>query len=186
LRKLSYYVATTADGFIAREDGGLDCFPGEGRHIPDYLASLESFGAVVMGRRTYQVGLDMGVTNPYPALRTYVVSRSLEASPDPAVTLVSGDPAALVRSLKQEPGKPIYLCGGAHLATQLLRQGLVDEVVVKLNPLLLGTGIPLVAAIPEPVRLRLRDTRVYEDSGVVFLWYDVVLDGVGATTPAPG
>lgn len=125
-----------------------------------------------MGRRTYQVGLDMGVTNPYPHLKTYVFSRSLTESPDPAVTLVSGDPVPVVRALKKEQGKPIYLCGGGDLAGQLFAAGLVDEVVVKLNPLVLGTGVPFAAALPEPLRLELRDTRVYE-SGVVFLWYDV-------------
>lgn len=172
MRKLSYYVATSVDGFIAREDGSFDCFPGEGAHVQAYLDSLAGFGAVVMGRRTYQVGLDMGVTNPYPHLESYVFSRSLAESPDPAVTLVSTDPVPVVRTLKQEAGKPIYLCGGGDLAAQLLAAGLVDEVVLKLNPLVLGSGVAFAAALPEPLRLELRDTRVY-DSGVVFLWYDV-------------
>lgn len=172
MRKLSYYVATSVDGFIAREDGSFDCFPGEGAHVQAYLDSLAGYGAVVMGRRTYQVGIDMGVTNPYPHMKTYVFSRSLSESPDPAVTLVSGDPAPVVRALKEEEGKPIYLCGGADLAAQLFAAGLVDEVVLKLNPLVLGEGIPFAATLPEPLRLELRDTRVY-DSGVVFLWYDV-------------
>lgn len=176
MRKLSYYVATSVDGFIAREDGSFDCFPSEGAHVQAYLDSLADFGAVVMGRRTYQVGLDMKVTNPYPHLTTYVFSRSLSESPDPAVTVVATDPAPFVLALKEEEGKPIYLCGGADLAAQLFAAGLVDEVVLKLNPLVLGKGIPFAATLPDPLRLELRDTRVF-DSGVVFLWYDVARPG---------
>jgi dihydrofolate reductase len=49
-----------------------------------------------MGRRTYEFGLELGVTNPYPAMRQYVISRSMAASPDPAVELIREGPAALV------------------------------------------------------------------------------------------
>lgn len=97
-----------------------------------------------MGRKTYEFGFQFGVTNPYPWMRQYVFSRTMKASPDVNVTLVSENIVELVRELKNETGKDIYLCGGAELATMLFEGKLIDEVVLKLNPVLFGSGIPLL------------------------------------------
>jgi dihydrofolate reductase len=172
MRKLKYHVATTADGFIARADGSFDCFPMEGEHVADYLDSLKSYGTVLMGRRTYEVGLRAGVTDPYPYLKSYVFSRTMRDSPNERVEVVAEDAVAAVRKLKDEPGKDIYLCGGAELATELFKEDLIDEVILKVNPLLLGSGIPLMSDIGRHVDLELLDSKVY-DSGVVLLSYRV-------------
>lgn len=173
MRRLVYFVACTADGFIAREDGSADFFPMTGDHllhiaahfpdtIPGHARELmgvsgeraqsgggdrsavgAAFDTVLMGRRTYEVGTAVGVTSPYPHLEQYVVSRSLEASPDPDVRLVSGGPVELVRELKRRSGLDIWLCGGASLASALYDE--IDEVILKINPVLLGSGMPLFA-----------------------------------------
>lgn len=172
-RKLAYHVASTLDGFIAREDDSFDCFVNEGDHVTDYLATLRThYGAVVMGRRTYDIGLKFDVTDPYPYLETYVVSRTLKESPNPRVHLISDDVVGAVRALKAQEGKDIYLAGGGALTTQLLTAGLVDEVLVKLNPVLLGSGIPLVSRLGAHVNLELLSTKVYR-AGVVLLQYAV-------------
>src|SRR5262245_46618635 len=137
MRRLIYHVAATVDGFIARRDGSFDCFPAEGSHVADYLASLKGYDTVLMGRKTYEVGLQMGVTDPYPDLTSYVFSRTMTRPPNPRVQIVAEQPSAFVRRLKSEPGGDIYLCGGAVLATELFAAELVDQVLVKLNPLLL-------------------------------------------------
>jgi dihydrofolate reductase len=170
MQRVTYYIATSVDGFIARADGRIDFFLAAGDHIPAYLEALRGFDAVVMGRATYELGLAHGVTDPYPWLESYVVSRTL-ASPDPMVTVVA-DPILLVRSLAARPGRGVYLCGGGALAGALLDAGLVDEVVLKINPVLVGAGKPMVPALARDVPLALVDSHAHA-SGVVVLRYRV-------------
>jgi dihydrofolate reductase len=176
MRKLKYYVAGTVDGFICSVDGSIDCFMREnlkdGEHVTDYLESFKTFDVVLMGRKTYEVGLKVGVTDPYPAMKSYVFSHSMKASPDARVTLVSENAVEVVRKLKAEPGKDIYLCGGGELAATLLAEKLIDEIILKLNPFLLGAGIPLFSGKVKLTDLELIGSKVYE-SGVVLLQYRV-------------
>jgi len=172
MKKLKYHVATTADGFIAREDGSWDFFPSEGEHIADFIASMSSYDTVVMGRRTYEEGVKVGVTDPYPALDTYVVSRSLKKSPNERVKVIADNAVSVIRKLKEQEGRDIWLCGGGDLARTLFAEGLIDEVLIKLNPVLLGSGTPLVTHLGRPTPLELISTKVYR-SGVVLLQYRV-------------
>lgn len=158
MRDLVYYVATTLDGYIARADGSFAEFPWDdeyGAHLMDHLPETfpprfrrdegpnRRFDAVVMGRRTYEVGLQEGVTSPYPTLDQYVFSRTLRESPDPSVKLLSTSPVDHVRALKSREGRSIWLCGGSVLAGELFAAGLVDELILKVNPIVFGDGIPL-------------------------------------------
>lgn len=175
MRKLKYHVATTVDGFIAREDGSFDFFLPEGPHIADYIETLKSYGTVLMGRRTYEIGLAAGVTDPYPFLKSYVFSRTMKQSPNDRVVLVTENAAEVVEKLKSEPGatdEDIYFCGGADLAKTLFAAGLIDEVILKVNPVLLGAGIPLVSALPSPLPLELADHKIYTN-GVILATYRV-------------
>lgn len=171
MRKLVYHVACTLDGFIADPERDVSAFPTTGDHVDEYLASLRSYGAVVMGRATYELGLRFGVEDPYPWLDTFVVSRSMASSPHPRVELAR-DGVELARRLRMGDGAPIYLCGGGALASALFDASLVDEVVVKLNPLLFGDGIGLTRPLATPQTLRLLSTKVH-DSGVVVMRYAV-------------
>jgi len=186
VRKLIYFVAATVDGFIAAPDGGIDFFPLE----PDLLdfvvaeypetlpthvrtrigldAPNRVFDTLVMGKGTYDPALALGITSPYAHLKQYVFSRTAEAAPEPEVEIVTGDPVELVRRLKLQDGLDIWLCGGGDLAAQLLPE--VDELVVKLNPVLAGAGIPLLRSDFNPTPLTLRDTRPLP-GGVVVLRY---------------
>ena len=161
MRALIYHVATSADGFIARPNGSFEDFPFDAEVVEDFFAAIGEFGSVLMGRKTYEVGLAEGKTNPYPGLESLVFSRTLPTSPDPAVRLISNGAVEVVRELKEREGKAIWLCGGADLAGQLCAAGLVDELVVKLNPLLLGSGIPLFSTVVEPTRLELLEHKAY-------------------------
>lgn len=187
MQSLVYYVATSIDGKIARPDDSFDFFVNEGEHVTDYLAALKAFDSVIMGRRTYEIGTKVGVTDPYPWLETYVVSRTLEKSTTPNVTIVSDAVAELVRSLKARPGRGIYLCGGGRLAAHLLEHDLVDEIVLKLSPVIAGDGISVVDVMDRPTKLALVDHKVH-DNGVVVLRYRVERSPTGdrpSGTPRP-
>lgn len=190
MRPLIYYVASTLDGFIAHPDGSFGGFPWDEAYAADLMASFPEtfpahfrgpdapafenrwFDAVLMGRNTYEVGLREGIANPYPTLRQYVFSRTMRQSPDAHVTLVSEDAAGVVGALKREPGRAIWLCGGAVLAATLFQAGLVDGLIVKLNPVVFGAGIPLLGADIQPTRLALTESKTYP-SGHVLLHYTV-------------
>ena len=173
MRKLKYHVACTVDGFIAHEDHTIDGFVQEGEHVTDYFQSLRNdYDTVLMGRGTYEFGIQFGVTNPYPWMKQYVLSRNMVQSPDPNVELVSKDIIAFVSELKKGAGKDIFLCGGADLAGGLFADGLIDELIVKLNPVLFGSGIPLMSGAAKQKALELTGSKVY-GNGVVLLNYRV-------------
>ncbi|MFF4478800.1 dihydrofolate reductase family protein [Streptomyces sp. NPDC001520] len=166
MRKLVYYVAVTLDGRIAGPGGEYDFFPaGDEQQSAAYSAWTNTlypetvptahramvgladapnrhFDTVVMGLGTYRPALDAGIGSPYAHLRQYVVSSTLKSDIDPAVTVVPGDPLALVRELKREEGTglDVWLCGGGKLAGALLPE--VDELVIKNYPVVAGAGIP--------------------------------------------
>ncbi|MFD9406651.1 dihydrofolate reductase family protein [Streptomyces sp. NPDC059989] len=166
MRKLTYFIATSVDGFIGAPDGDGEFFysyldaefvellkaeypetvSAAGRAqlgIAD--AEPKRFDAVLMGRATYEPGLKHGMISPYGHMRQqYVVSRSLATPPDPQVQLISGDVVARVRELKAEEGLDIWLCGGADLARQLIDE--IDEFIVKTYPVFVGTGMPMSRA----------------------------------------
>ncbi len=176
MRKLVYLVAVTADGFIAGPDGQVDFFAYETASLAEIFAeypetcpahvrkalgvtgSPRHFDAVIMGRVTHQPALDAGLTSAYAQLDQYVVTHDRTLPPDEKVTFVHDDPLGFVRQLKAGSGMDIWLCGGASLAAQLLPE--IDEFHLKVNPVLAGTGIPLVAA-PEfaPTALSLKSSR---------------------------
>ena len=172
MRKLQYLVATSLDGYIAHEDESWGGFAMEGEHAAEFLQALGAFDTVLMGRRTYEVALRMGVTDPYPEMRSYVFSRTMRESPNPRVQVVAEDAAGLVRRLKREPGRDIWLCGGGDLAASLLAEGLIDEITLKVNPFVMGKGIPLFRGGAPQTALRLTSSKAY-GNGVVLLRYAV-------------
>jgi dihydrofolate reductase len=186
VRKLTYYIAASLDGFIAGPGGEFDFFAFEGdfaaavcADFPETLPAPargplgltdvpnKRFDTVLMGRGTYEPGLAAGMTSPYPQLRQYVFSRTLAAT-DPGVEIVAGDPVEVVRRLKGQDGLGIWLCGGGQLAAQLRDE--IDELILKINPVVLGSGIPLFADGFRPARLRLVQTRVFE-TGTIMATY---------------
>ncbi|MBH1937120.1 dihydrofolate reductase family protein [Streptomyces sp. AV19] len=122
-----------------------------------------------MGLGTYRPALEAGVAGPYAHLRQCVVSSTLGRSPDPDVTVVDGDPLALVRSLKREEGdKDIWLCGGGGLAGALLPE--IDRMVIKSYPVVAGAGIPVFDGEFDPTVFTVTDRKSF-GNGVTITWF---------------
>ena len=176
-RKVVYYVATSIDHYIAHEDETIDGFATEGHHISDYITSLRDYDTVLMGRRTYEWGYQFGVQPGQPApmyghMMQYVFSQSMPDYEQEQLRVIRDDPAEFVRQLKTEAGGTIYLCGGGQLAGYLLDHSLVDECILKVNPVIFGGGIPAFGNFKRTIALSLLDTKVY-NNGVLFLRYAV-------------
>ncbi|MFJ8584683.1 dihydrofolate reductase family protein [Streptomyces sp. NPDC093595] len=189
MRKLVYYVAVSLDGRIAGPGGEFDFFPsGDAQQSAAYSAWVNAlypetvptayraaagladapnrhFDTVVMGLGTYRDPLGRGITSPYAHLRQYVVSSTLGPGADPAVTVVPGDPVALVRGLKREEGTglDVWLCGGGRLAGALLSE--IDELVVKSYPVVAGAGIPAFDGAFDPTAFEVAERTAFP-SGV--------------------
>ncbi len=191
MRELTYYVACSVDGFIAHNDGSHQGFAQDQEYLTDLFAQFpetvpthlrdvlgitaenQCFDVVLMGRKTYEIGLKQGYTSPYAHMQQYLFSRSMVTSPDPAVQLVSEGAIAVIKTLKAESGKGIWLCGGGELATTLFAHHLIDRLILKINPFLMGDGIPLFYGVIPQCQLALQNHQIYPN-GVALFHYSVV------------
>lgn len=169
MRELVYYVAVSIDGFIAGPGGDVSHFPVRAdtlaalferypetcpAHLREALgvtADPRRFDTVLMGGNTHAPAVAADLTRgAYPHLRQVVVTHR-EIDPASGIDVLSGDVAARVAELKHQAGRDIWLCGGGDLAAQLV--DVIDEVQVKVNPVVLGRGVPLFGGDTSPHRL---------------------------------
>lgn len=166
MRRIIYYVAASIDGFIFGPDEDISGFENvqESDGIQKYLQDLQKFDTVIMGRKTYEFGYKFGLKPgepAYPHMNHYIFSRSLKLdSPDKGIEICKPD-LEIVTKLKGQEGSDIYLCGGGHFAGWLLDNELIDELKIKLNPLILGSGIRLFGPSTKQFKMRLNDSKTY-------------------------
>ena len=159
------------DGYIAGPNGESDWIV----HDPDidFAEIFSRFDTLLLGRKTHEAMVKMGGGGgSMTGVKSFVISRTMNPADHPDVTIVR-DAEALVRDLKGEPGKDIWLFGGGELFRSLLSAGLVDGVDAAIVPVLLGAGIPMLPSPAGRARLHLTNRRVYEKSGIVLLEYDI-------------
>jgi dihydrofolate reductase len=169
MRKVVLFIASSLDGYIAREDGGIDWLFTDGDY--GYSEFYDSIDTILVGRRTYDQSLEF---DEYPykgGKKVYVFTREKRAS-DQNAEFISSDVAGFVSRLVQSPGKDIWLVGGADIASILLNADLVDEIILSIHPVVLGTGIPLFKDVQKDLKLKLRKTVPFE-SGLVQLHYEL-------------
>ena len=171
MRRIRYNVAMSLDGYIADADGAFDWIPND--DTVDFAALFARIDTYLLGRRTYETVLANGAPPWEPGTRVYVISRTLSPGARDGVTVVADDPVALASRLRHESGDgEIWLFGGGQLFATLLAANQVDAIELTIVPVLLGSGVPVVAAIPNRAALTLAHTHVYP-SGMVALHYTV-------------
>ena len=141
MAEVSLFIAASLDGFIADPEGGVGwLFTDEDYGYEAFFAAI---GAQVMGRRTYEHVLGYGAW-PHGATPAIVLTTKPSMSAAvPSVSFASGQPADILQTVDMPQGKKLWLVGGAQVASDFARAGLIDEVVLSIHPVLLGGGAPL-------------------------------------------
>ncbi len=170
--RLRVYIATSLDGFIAGPGDDLSWLP-EPRDDEDYgyRAFMADVGALLMGRRTYEVAAGFGGAWPYGERPVLVATaRPLPAPAAPSVRAASGRAEELrAAALAAAGGRDVYVDGGALVRT-MLAAGLVDELTITLVPVVLGDGVPLLGGLRRRLDLESVAARRFDD-GLVQLTY---------------
>ena len=169
--KASVYIATSLDGFIARENGELDWLPGRGSEESGedygYKEFMDTVDVLVMGRNTYEKVLTFGEW-PYGNKPVVVLSSRTLRIPKhiaQSVEAMSCSPAELVSQLSARGAKHLYIDGGKTIQG-FLNAGIIQRFTITKIPILMGRGVPLFAPLVRDIKLRHIETRQFS-SGLV-------------------
>ena len=172
-RRIIVYIATSADGYIARADGNVDWLdrpmPKGGYGMTAFARSIDT---ILWGRKTYDFAAKMGGVGVYGNVKHYAFSRQPPSNPLSGVEFVSESIPEFVGKLKAMRGKNIWMMGGAEIIASFLDAGAIDEFSIHVIPVMIGEGIPLVAPRYRNIPLELISSRSFPD-GVVHLNYSI-------------
>ncbi len=173
MRKISLFIAMSLDGYIADSKGGVDWLNGQGNddeNIDSYSEFVKNIDTILMGWNTYhQIVTELSPEEwVYNEFTTYVITHNEHVSSE-KIRFVNRNPVELVKKLRQENGKDIWICGGANLIQQLVNEDLIDDYYITVIPMLLGSGIRLFENGKREIKLRLLNTRSY--NGMMDLIY---------------
>ena len=187
-RKIIVYIATSADGYIARHDGNVDWL-NRPQPANDYgmSAFYKSIDAVIWGRKTYEPLLQKFAARKTKAtarpkktkarasrsrIKNYIFSHNPPQTFPANVEFVTEPINEFTKRLRSEAGKDIWMMGGAGIIGSFLDEGEIDEFIIHVIPIFIGDGIPLVQPRHRSVPLELLSTKSWPD-GVVRLHYAV-------------
>jgi dihydrofolate reductase len=178
MRKVTLGLANSLDNYIARKDGGADWLRWNDEIAEISAKFMKTVDAILIGRKTYEVMLKSGGAS-YPGGTNYVFSRSKRnrssllrkiaaiKQADANVRVVDENAASFVRKLKKKKGKGIVVFGGGALAKSLLEADLIDEIVLNVHPVLLGSGIPLFHPMKRQIDLEFVNSRELKNGGLI-------------------
>ena len=157
MSRVIVYIATSLDGFIARLDDDiswLDPFNASGEDY-GFADFMKTVGTAVMGARTWEQSL----IHPERLLRgikTYILTtRSLPSAPGIEGELWQGPLTGLVKKIRQESERDVYIVGGGKVISRFLDEGLIDEIRQFIVPVILKEGIPLYTGLRDEIPLHL-------------------------------
>jgi len=183
MRKLSVFNSVTLDGYFTDKNGDMSWAHQDDPEWNAFVAENASGGGMLLfGRITYEM---MASFWPSPAAveqmpkvaegmnnsPKIVFSRTMDKATWKNTTVVSGDIAAAVRKLKEEPGEPMVILGSGTIVSQLTQAGLIDEYQIALNPIVLGSGRTMFDGVKDKLRLKRTESRSF-GNGNVFLCYE--------------
>ncbi|MDQ6597727.1 dihydrofolate reductase [Bacillus salipaludis] len=178
MAKLIYHIAITLDNFIADLNGVADdsIFLNQGDHFTDFISDIQQYDAVLMGGKTYeygfQFGLKPGEPSPYK-LKHYIFSNTMQFESNDEVKLIKNNAVSFIQDLKMKEDGKLWLCGGGKLAGSLIQHKLIDQLVLKVNPVMIGTGIPLFGSVKPRLNMELVDMQQYSN-GVLKSTYNII------------
>lgn len=169
--KVMLYIAMSLDGYIAAPGDDLSFLSKVEKEGEDYgyKAFMEQIDTVIMGRKTYDWVMKHIPEFPHAHLRSYIITQKKRPSQGNTV-FYNDDLPMLVEQLKSEHGKNIFVDGGAQTVQTLLKAGLIDEFILSIIPVLLGSGTRLFDSDYSLQELKLMDSTSY-GSGLVQLHY---------------
>lgn len=164
MKKISLFIAMSLDGYIADSKGSVHWLGGQGNddNIDTYSEFVKNIDTVIMGWNTYhQIAAELSPNEwVYNDFKSYVVTHNPKTSSD-KIHFTNENPIELLKKLREESGKGIWICGGANLIQQLVREDIIDCYYITIIPTILGSGIRLFEKIDREIKLSLVKTQSY-------------------------
>lgn len=173
MRTLTIYIATSLDGYIAKPNDDLSFLKlvekeGEDYGYAEFTATIDT---IILGRKTYDWVLKEIGSSHYDNgdRNVYVITRTEKPNVG-KTTFYTGDLTELVQQLKSQNGKNIYCDGGAEIINELLKKDLIDEMIISVIPVLLGSGTRLFKDGRPEQQLELVNAKTFE-TGLLQMYY---------------
>lgn len=165
------YIAISLDGYIAKPNDDLSFLSVVEQEGQDYGYAdfVKSVDAVIIGRKTYDKVISMGYHFPHADKDTYIITRTPKPNIGSA-KFYTGNLKELVKKLKSQQIKKIYCDGGAEIVNELLKDNLIDEFIISIIPILVGSGTKLFKDGRPEQKLELVSTKQF-DKGLTQLHY---------------
>jgi len=173
MRKLSLFIATSLDGYIAKPNDDLSFLKSIEKEGEDYgyAEFTSTIDTIILGRKTYDYVLkEIGSSHYDNGERNVFVITRTEKPSVGKTTFYSGNLTELIQRLKSESGKNIYCDGGAEIINELLKNDLIDEFIISIIPILVGNGTRLFKDGRPEQQLELLNTKTF-DTGLTQLHY---------------
>ncbi|MFN4299904.1 MAG: dihydrofolate reductase family protein [Thermaurantimonas sp.] len=170
-RQIILYIAMSLDGYIAKPNDDLSFLSivqkeGEDYGYTDFVSTVDT---VILGRKTYDWVMKEVGEFPHADKNAYIITRTSRPTIG-KTTFYSGDLTKLVRKLKGEKGKNVFCDGGAEIVNELLKNNLLDEIIISVIPILVGNGTRLFKDNRPEQKLKLVNVKTF-DTGLTQLHY---------------
>lgn len=173
-RKVILFLAMSLDGYIADKNGKIDWLTGYDCHKDGdeiYQNFIKDVDTIVMGRKTYQQIVTELCPGQwvYRGRNSYIVTSQPGSSSDD-IHFTQEAPGRLIKRLRREKGKNIWICGGANIAQQLIKEDLIDRYHISVVPAILGQGVRLFDTAEKQLTLKFSKAREY--NGILDIIYE--------------